>query len=126
MAVVSIANGAEAPFFFCGGEGSMMEDGNKVEGERVRGTTHVRKQTKPTELKEREAQLEISTRNASHQLENTPNLPFRLDALLQATLSHMTDAVVTLDATGTVRGLNPAAEKLTGWTAQDALGKAGQ
>jgi PAS domain S-box-containing protein len=41
---------------------------------------------------------------------------------LRVTLSSIGDAVITTDATGHVRFLNPIAEQLTGWSLQDAQG----
>lgn len=43
--------------------------------------------------------------------------------LLDVTLSSIGDAVVAADATGTITFMNPEAEKLTGWTLQDARGR---
>jgi diguanylate cyclase (GGDEF)-like protein/PAS domain S-box-containing protein len=40
--------------------------------------------------------------------------------LAQITLHSIGDAVITTDATGRVRSLNPVAEKLTGWSLEDA------
>jgi PAS domain S-box-containing protein len=42
---------------------------------------------------------------------------------LQTTLSSIADAVLSTDADGLVTLMNPVAEKLTGWTSHDALGK---
>jgi diguanylate cyclase (GGDEF)-like protein/PAS domain S-box-containing protein len=39
------------------------------------------------------------------------------------TLSSIADAVITTDLTGTIQYLNPAAERLTGWTAAAAVGQ---
>ena len=43
--------------------------------------------------------------------------------LLQVTLQSIGDAVITADASGVVRWLNPAAEELTGWSTLDATGR---
>ncbi|MDE3011223.1 MAG: EAL domain-containing protein [Pseudomonadota bacterium] len=43
---------------------------------------------------------------------------------LRVTLEAIRDAVVTTDTAGRVQYLNPAAEKLTGWSDRDALGQA--
>ena len=42
---------------------------------------------------------------------------------LRATLDSIGDAVIATDAAGNVTRLNPIAERLTGWTAQEAQGK---
>ncbi len=42
---------------------------------------------------------------------------------LATTLRCITDAVIATDAIGTVKLLNAAAEKLTGWTEQEAMGR---
>jgi PAS domain S-box-containing protein len=43
--------------------------------------------------------------------------------LLSVTLSSIGDAVITTDASGKVRFLNPVAEHLTGWTTREAAGQ---
>ncbi len=43
--------------------------------------------------------------------------------LLRVTLQSIGDAVITTDANGHVTWLNPVAERMTGWLAQDALGR---
>jgi PAS domain S-box-containing protein len=43
--------------------------------------------------------------------------------LLQVTLSSLGDAVISTDAGARIRMINPAAEKLTGWSSADAIGK---
>jgi len=47
----------------------------------------------------------------------------RLNAQLATTLLSMGDGVLATDAEGAVTLLNPAAERLTGWSAEAALGK---
>ena len=42
---------------------------------------------------------------------------------LQATLDSIGDAVIATDAAGRITRINPIAQKLTGWTMEDALGK---
>jgi diguanylate cyclase (GGDEF)-like protein/PAS domain S-box-containing protein len=41
----------------------------------------------------------------------------------QITLGSITDGVITTDSCGAVTRLNPAAQRLTGWTSEDALGR---
>ena len=41
----------------------------------------------------------------------------------QITLRSITDGVITTDAFGAITRLNPAAQRLTGWTAEEALGR---
>jgi|GEM_PF-469940 len=43
--------------------------------------------------------------------------------LMQITLDSIADAVITTDTQAKVQWLNPSAEKLTGWTKTDAIGK---
>jgi diguanylate cyclase (GGDEF)-like protein/PAS domain S-box-containing protein len=50
-------------------------------------------------------------------------LLFEEKELAQVTLQSIGDAVITTDATGNVRSLNPIAEQLTGWTSEDARGR---
>jgi len=45
------------------------------------------------------------------------------DGFVRATLSSITDAVITTDARGRIAFLNPVAEQLTGWTRDAAIGK---
>ncbi|MBD3317443.1 MAG: PAS domain S-box protein, partial [Chitinivibrionales bacterium] len=42
---------------------------------------------------------------------------------LRTTLNSIADAVITTDTAGKVAGINPVAEKITGWRVFDALGK---
>jgi len=50
-------------------------------------------------------------------------LPQQERHLLQVTLASIGDAVIATDLTATLTFLNPVAEALTGWTAQEALGR---
>ncbi len=43
--------------------------------------------------------------------------------LLQATLASIGDGVIRTDAEGRIDSMNPVAESLTGWTAEDAFGR---
>ena len=49
---------------------------------------------------------------------------FREKELAQVTLQSIKDAVITADAFGRIKSLNPIAEKLTGWSAKEAEGVA--
>lgn len=44
-------------------------------------------------------------------------------AFLETLFSHVTDAILVVDAKGDVIGVNPAFERLTGWHADEVLGK---
>jgi len=44
--------------------------------------------------------------------------------LLRVTLQSIADAVITTDASGHISWMNPVAERLTGWTADEAQGRA--
>jgi diguanylate cyclase (GGDEF)-like protein/PAS domain S-box-containing protein len=48
---------------------------------------------------------------------------FEEKELAQVTLQSIGDAVITTDASGQIKYLNPVAEQLTGWSLADALGK---
>ncbi|WP_017316335.1 PAS domain S-box protein [Mastigocladopsis repens] len=48
---------------------------------------------------------------------------FEEKELAQVTLQSIGDAVITTDASGQIKYLNPVAEQLTGWSLQDAQGK---
>ncbi|MEM7063274.1 MAG: EAL domain-containing protein [Cyanobacteria bacterium P01_B01_bin.77] len=64
-----------------------------------------------------ELQLEIVQRQAAeYEL-------FQEKELAQVTLQSIGDAVVTTDDTGRITYLNPVAEKLTGWTNAEAIGR---
>ncbi len=47
----------------------------------------------------------------------------RQHALSRVTLASISDAVITTDASGSVNWMNPVAERLTGWSAGQALGQ---
>ncbi|WP_035239415.1 response regulator [Desulfobacter vibrioformis] len=51
------------------------------------------------------------------------NALFSQTKLLNTTLAHIGDGVISTDETGCVAFINPAAEKLTGWPRAQALGK---
>ncbi len=48
---------------------------------------------------------------------------FEEKELAQVTLQSIGDAVITTDASGQIKYLNPVAEEITGWSLQDAQGK---
>jgi PAS domain S-box-containing protein len=51
-----------------------------------------------------------------------PSAPEAVAGLLASTLSSLADAVIVTDAGGIVRFLNPAAQRLTGWEGDEAIG----
>lgn len=62
--------------------------------------------------------IDVTARNRAEQA------LFREKELAQVTLHSIADAVVTTDDCGRVEYFNPVAERLTGWTAAEAQGKA--
>jgi PAS domain S-box-containing protein len=71
-------------------------------------------------LKEKELQLTIETALYKHRMEK------RLRESQQwfaSTLTNIADAVIATDPYGTITFVNPAAEKITGWTRRDAMGQ---
>lgn len=68
-------------------------------------------------MKTAELQLEIAQRQAAERE------LFREKELAQVTLQSIGDAVVTTDDIGRITYLNPIAEKLTGWTHAEAVGR---
>jgi diguanylate cyclase (GGDEF)-like protein/PAS domain S-box-containing protein len=53
----------------------------------------------------------------------TQSVPSRTNEQARATLQSIGDAVITTDATGRITFLNPVAESVTGWDADEALGQ---
>ena len=59
-----------------------------------------------------------------NQLANTYLVPLNLDStILAATLNSIDDAVIATDTSACITLLNPAAQKLTGWTQSEAIGR---
>lgn len=73
---------------------------------------------KPFETPQLETQIQIALHK--HQAEREIQ---RQREWLRVTLRSIGDAVITTDAEGMVTSLNPAAEGLTGWTMDEALGR---
>lgn len=44
-------------------------------------------------------------------------------SFLESVFNHVTDAILIIDEQGMVAGVNPAAEKMTGWSAEELIGK---
>jgi two-component system, sensor histidine kinase and response regulator len=63
-----------------------------------------------------EASLVMSRRDAERELREQ-------ERRHAATLANITDAVITTDAPANITAMNPAAEQLTGWRAEEALGR---
>jgi diguanylate cyclase (GGDEF)-like protein/PAS domain S-box-containing protein len=62
-------------------------------------------------------------RKANAELPLAPAPGIAADTLLEALWSSIADAVVMVDAGARVTALNPAAERLTGWLADDVVGR---
>ncbi len=60
---------------------------------------------------------------AENELANTLKILQEREQNLAVTLNSIGDAVITTDANGNVARMNPVAEKLTGWSLQDAIGQ---
>lgn len=69
--------------------------------------------------------VETFARNAAQALRRAQRLETegRLRHLLETTLRSIGDAVIATDSGGAVTFLNPIAERLTGWTQDEALGR---
>ena len=65
----------------------------------------------------------LVARNITHSKEKEQNNLFAEKELAQVTLKSIADGVITIDAWGKVKYLNPVAERLTGWQAQEAQGR---
>lgn len=86
---------------------------------------HLHQQHLEEQVKKRTADLEIAITSLTNEVQERS----RAEALLAAekerlaiTLRSIADGVVTTDATGLVRMMNPVAEELTGWQQEDAVG----
>jgi PAS domain S-box-containing protein len=74
--------------------------------------------TKPYQIKELRAGIEVALTKAGMERQLRES-----DQWFAHTLRCVTDGVVLTDLEGRVRFLNPAAERLTGWHIDDAIGK---
>jgi len=90
---------------------------NKMAGQiqaLIENLQHEVKEHRKTEAKLREAKEQAETH--AHTAANQRNFS-------QLTLQSIVDGVITTDTAGRVTSLNPMAEQLTGWTAEQAVGK---
>ena len=120
---VSVASGAGALFSAVWGEGKAMEDGSKVAGERVEELESLHKQLRRAGPGGREHEHETPIRNGPFEPVSSLVPQFNPSTLLQVAFAHVTDAVIIVDVDTIVCGLNPVAERLTGWTEQEARGR---
>ncbi|WP_242031992.1 bifunctional diguanylate cyclase/phosphodiesterase [Microcoleus sp. FACHB-672] len=77
-------------------------------------------------VKERTAELEKANAKLRQEIierECVEQALLQEKELAQITLHSICDAVITTNALGYITSLNPAAQRLTGWPAQDAIGK---
>ena len=80
-----------------------------------------------TELAAANAKLQLTVEELDRQrkeLEITHRQKIESHALLATTLRSVGDAVISTDAAGSVKFMNTVAENLTGWTEQEAQGRA--
>ena len=71
-------------------------------------------------FRERELQITIDMALQRHKMERQVK---ESESWLQTTLNSIGDAVIATDEKGIVKFLNPAAQKYTGWSQQEAVGK---
>ncbi len=90
----------------------------QVEEVLARVETHLTIRRLQKSLQEKNLQLEEEI--AEHQ--RLEDIIFAEKELAQVTLQSIGDAVITTDAKGHIRYINPVAEHLTGWKAQEAEG----
>ncbi len=112
------------------GKGKATEDGGKAAVERGEKLGSLYKklrqagsQTGSNNREHLERAHETLGRNGPVEPVSSVLSQFNPSTLLQAAFAHVTDAVVTVDADATVCGLDPVAERLTGWTEQAAWGR---
>ena len=119
-----------------GGEsdGRREQGGSKAEVERAeklgslykklrQARSQTGSQTESSDREYPERAHETLSRNGPVEPVSSLASQFNPSTLLQVAFAHVTDAVVIVDADATVCGLNPVAERLTGWTEQAAWGR---
>ena len=67
-------------------------------------------------------ELEFRVQKRTLELQQASEVFFNARELLQVTLASIGDAVITTDVDGNITFLNPVAERLTGWTSDQASG----
>jgi PAS domain S-box-containing protein len=69
-----------------------------------------------------ESQARVEAERTAARLEESQEELRESEERTRLTLDHALDAVITMDDTGRIRGWNPQAERLFGWSAADAVG----
>ncbi|GAB3781335.1 hypothetical protein GCM10028818_35220 [Spirosoma horti] len=76
-----------------------------------------------TQLKKTEQELKIHTDNLTQLVSERTTEIYQLSALQKAILEHAGVAIISTDTEGVIQTVNPAAEKLAGYRADELIGK---
>ena len=76
-----------------------------------------------TERKENEARLRDLNASLEHRVAERTKELFQREERLRAILNTVVDAIITIDGRGTITGVNPATERMFGYTEAEMLGQ---